>query len=467
MATDFDPRDLAVLYRLGKLVGESLDLDATLDAIVDAAHELIRADSTAILLSDANESLTIRVGRGVIASCIGERVSATGSIAGRALHTRRPIRIDDMQSQVERARPDLDEQSGTRSYLASPLIWGHEHLGVITVGRTRPASITDRHLELVSELAEHAATAVVHARAYARECALRQDGEILVRQLSERTHELIRLQFQAVQNEKLAAMGHLVQGLAHEINTPLSIVITNLSVLGRIAESLAMIARAARQALPDLRADPLSAALAAPLSTAVEDADLNCALPDLSDLLHESAAASGRVAELVRSIGKFAGRDSSGPTRLDLHRILDDALSLASGWLKHRANIVRAYGNLPTLYGMTGELTELFVHLLINAAQALEGKEEPGSVTISTTCESDTVLVRIADTGCGIRREDLARVCDPFFTTRPPGCGTGMGLAVCYGIVTRHAGSLTLESDAGVGTMVTVSLPSRRVEVAA
>lgn len=467
MANEFDARDLAVLYRLGKLVGASLDLDATLGAIVDAAHELIRADSTAILLSDAEDSLIIRVGRGVIVSSIGERVSAAASIAGRALHTRCPILIDDMQAQAERGRPDLDERSGTRAYLASPLIWGDEHLGLITVGRTRPGSISDRHLRLVSELAEHAAMAVVHARAYAQERALRQQGELLVQRLSERTDELKRLQLQAVQNEKLAAMGHLVQGLAHEINTPLSIVVMNLSVLGRIAEKVAIIARAARQAAPDLRADPLSAGLAAPILTAVEDADLDCALSDLLDLLHESTAASGRVAELVRSMGNFARRDASGPTRIDLHRILDEALDLASGWLKQRANIVRTYRNLPPLRGMTSELTELFVHLLINAAQAIEAKEKPGSVTISTACESDTVLVRIADTGCGIRQEDLPRVFDPFFTTRPPGCGTGMGLAVCYGIVTRHAGSLTVESDPGVGTVVTVSLPSQCIEVAA
>jgi signal transduction histidine kinase len=216
-----------------------------------------------------------------------------------------------------------------------------------------------------------------------------------------------------------------------------------------------------------LRADPLSAALAAPLLSAVEHAELDCALPDLVDLLHESTTASGRVAELVRSMGNFARRDASGPARIDLHRILDDALDLASGSLKQRANILRNYGELPTLHGMAAELTELFVLLLINAAQALEGDKRSGSVTISTSCESEKVLIRIADTGCGIRPEDLPRVFDPFFTTRPPGCGTGMGLAVCYGIVTRHAGSLTLESTPGVGTVVTVSLPSNSAEVAA
>jgi signal transduction histidine kinase len=166
-------------------------------------------------------------------------------------------------------------------------------------------------------------------------------------------------------------------------------------------------------------------------------------------------------------MGNFARRDANGPTTIDLHRILDDALDLASGSLKQRANVVRAYGKLPVLRGISTELTELFVHLLINAAQAIEANNQPGSVTISTAGESDGVLIRIADTGCGIPPEDLPRVFDPFFTTRPPGSGTGMGLSVCYGIVTRHAGSLRVESDPGVGTVVTVSLPSRSVEVAA
>lgn len=449
---------LPLLYRLGKLVTANLDLNATLGAIVDAAHELTGADATAILLQDMEGSLVIRIGRGVIASSTGERVSVQSSLAGRALATGRTVVVNDMLSASDRARPDLDQRSGTRSYLASPLIWRNERLGVLTVGGGRPQMFEPSHVQVINELGEQAAVALAHARAYAEERRLRQEGEALVRQLSERTAELERLHQQLIQNEKVTAIGQLVQGLAHEINTPLSVVITNLSVLGRNTESLATIARVAEQTLPQLTADPLSAALAAPLQAAVQSADLEYMLEDQQDLLRESTAASRRVAELIRSMSDFARRDTGGPKVVHVQQVLEVALNLAATPLKQRAHIVREYAEIPPVLGLGSELTELFVHVLINAAQALE--DEPGTVTVSTSSEPEGVVIRVSDTGRGIPPECLPRVFDPFFTTRQPGCGTGMGLAVCYGIVARHGGSITLESQPGVGTTVAVRLPA-------
>jgi signal transduction histidine kinase len=161
-------------------------------------------------------------------------------------------------------------------------------------------------------------------------------------------------------------------------------------------------------------------------------------------------------------MGNFARRDTGGPKVVPVQEVLEAALNLASNPLKQRAQIVREYGDIPPVLGLTSELTELFVHLLINAAQALE--EEPGTVTVSTADEPDSVVIRISDTGRGISAEHLPRVFDPFFTTRPPGCGAGMGLAVCYGIVARHGGSITLESQLGIGTIVNVRLPAAECE---
>jgi two-component system NtrC family sensor kinase len=216
-----------------------------------------------------------------------------------------------------------------------------------------------------------------------------------VRKLSERTAELEGLQRQLIQNEKRRAIGQLVQGLAHEINTPLSVLMTNLSVLGRSTDSLATIARAAEQTLPLLVADPVSAALAAPLDAAVQSADLAYTLEDLQDMLRESTAASLRVAELVHNMGNFARRDTGGPKAVPVQEVLEAALNLACNPLKQRAQIVREYSDVPPVLGLTSELTELFVHLLIHAAQALE--EEPG--TVSTSYEAGGVVIRVCDTG--------------------------------------------------------------------
>jgi two-component system NtrC family sensor kinase len=234
-------------------------------------------------------------------------------------------------------------------------------------------------------------------------------------------------------------------------------VITNLSVLSRHVENLGAIAQIAMDLLPALLAQSANAAQAAPLDAAVQGADLAYTLEDLPDLLSETSAGAQRVAELVRSMANFARRDGGGPTVVAIQDVIEAGLTLASNPLKQFAQLVREYVPTPPVLGLASELSELFLRLFINAAQALE--EGPGTVTVSTSHEFGSVVVRIRDTGRGISAVNLARVFDPFFTTRAAGGGTGMGLAVCYGIVARHGGAIGLESEPGTGTTVTVSLP--------
>jgi signal transduction histidine kinase len=454
---ELDARQALTLYQVSKMVTASLDLEATLDAVTEATHEMSRADSTALALLDWDGTLVIRAGRGAIAANVGDILATDQGITARAITEVRPIHVADMLDEPGRARPELDEKYGVRTFLAVPLVWHDEPLGVVTVAYHTPARLGELDIAVVVALAEQAAAAVAHARDFAEEQRLREESEEITRQLAEQAAQLDRVQQQLVQNEKLTAIGQLVQGLAHEINTPLSVVITNLSVLGRHSENLSEIARAAQKTLAQLRADPLAFALAAPLDAAVQSNDLDYTLEDLPELLSESNLAARRVADLVRSMGTFARRDTGGPIGLDIEEILESALNLASNPLRQSGQTVRQYTAPPAALGLVSELTELFLHLLINAAQALD---KPGSVTVGTAYESGQVIVRISDTGRGIPAEHLTRVFDPFFTTHKVGEGTGMGLAVCYGIVSRHGGSIEVDSTMGAGTTVTVRLPT-------
>jgi two-component system, NtrC family, sensor kinase len=448
-----DARQALTLYRVGKMVNASLDLAATLDAVTLTTHQLTDAHTTALALLDWDGNLVIRAGQGDVVASVGERIRADEGITGQAMRERRTILVGDMRQEPGRARPELDDRYHVRTFLAVPLIWHDEPLGVVTVAFATPNALDTTDVALVSALAELAATAVSHARDYAEEQRLRAESEEINRQFAEQTAQLERAQQQLVQNEKLTAIGQLVQGLAHEINTPLSVVITNLAVLARHAENLGGVAHAAQQALSTLPAGAGSA-----LEAAIQDADLEYTLEDLPDLLSESTTAAKRVSELVRSMSTFARRDAGGPLQLQIQDVLEGALNLASNPLKQRAKTMREFSATPPVVGLASELTELFVHLLINAAQALE--DQPGTVTVSTAYESGHVVVRVRDTGRGIAEENLARVFDPFFTTRAVGAGSGMGLAVCYGIATRHNGSITLDSKLGPGTTVTVRLPA-------
>jgi two-component system, NtrC family, sensor kinase len=437
------------LYRLGKLVTASLDLDTTLEAIVAAAHQLIESESTAILLLEDGEHLVIRAGCGAVVGSIGERVPVGAGVVGRALRDGRPVRVDDMLNEPGRARPDLDARSGIRSFLAAPLVWRGVSLGVITAGALSPGAYGDTEAELAGELAEQAAAGVAHARAYADQRERSEELESLNR-------SLVQAEQRLVQTEKLTAIGHLAHGIAHELNTPLGVIISNLSVLEGYGESLGRLAVLTREAALDLRNSRPLDAVASALEAGLGACDLDYMLEDLPALTTESTDSAQRIADIVRSVSIFAqtGAGHMGP--IDIEEALDAALTLALTEIKHRAKVVRAFAGVPAVVGNASELTQVFVHLLLNAAQALD--ERGGLVTVSTADENGQVAVRIADNGHGIPKETLGRVFEPFFTTRAIGDGTGLGLSVCHGIITRHAGTIDLQSPPSGGTTVTVRL---------
>lgn len=458
-----DGEQARALYEVCKLVTDSLDLDATLEAVVQAAHSVASAHATALALLDPENNLVLRVARGPVVSSIGARLPQDHGITGRAFRECRPILVPDMLEEPDRARPDLDAEYGVRCFVAVPLIWHSERLGVVTLAFNEPGALEDSELALVYALAELAGAAVKHAREYAEEQRLLEESRALMRQVLDQQQQLERVQRQLMQNEKLSAIGQLAQGLAHEMNTPLGVVITNLSVLGRYARSLLNVSLVAREVLAQLSADPLASALAAPLEDAVRSAELDYMLEDLPALLDESSAGARRVAELVRSVRTFARRESRGPQPVRIEEVLEAALNLASNALRPTAKVVLEYAEVPRVLGLASELTQVFVHLLMNAAQALA--DTHGTVTITTRLDDGRVSVTIADTGCGIAGEHLERIFEPFFTTRAPGEGTGMGLAVCYSIVHGHGGSINVHSELGKGTCFTVALPLATTDV--
>jgi signal transduction histidine kinase len=439
------------LYRLGKLVTASLDLDSTLEAIVDAAHQLTGAESTAILVQDDGEHLVIRVGRGPVAEAIGERVPVGAGVVGRALLEGRPILVDDMQIEPGRARPDLDARLGVRSYLAAPLVWRGDTLGVVTLGSGAPGVFAQSHCQLVAELAEQAAAAVAHARAYSEELARREQLELLNRSLAQTQQRMVQI-------EKLTAIGQLANGIAHELNTPLGVIMSNLSVLSGYSAKLGHLAEVSRQAADDLRAGQPTQTIGDALDAAVAISDLDYILEDLPALTTESISSATRITEIVRSIAILAQEGSTQLVPVNVEEALEAAITLVWSELKHRGEVVRAFGGVPRVRGNSSELTQVFVHLLRNATHSLA--DRGGVVTVTTSHENKQILVRVADNGHGISTEHLARVFEPFFTTRDVGKGTGLGLAVCHGIVTRHDGTIEIQSVRTGGTTVTIKLPA-------
>ena len=257
---------------------------------------------------------------------------------------------------------------------------------------------------------------------------------------------------QLLQSEKLASIGQLAAGVAHEINNPIGFVNSNLGTLnGYVGELLALI-DAYQAAEPLLCASPQKEALLAQRGRA----DLDYLRRDIVDLIAESSEGTARVRKIVQDLRDFSRTGESAWERADLHAGLDSTLNLLSSELRFKADIVRDYGELPLVECIPSQINQVFMNLLANAAQAIAGH---GTVTLRSGCSGDQVWVSISDTGVGISPDHLARIFDPFFTTKPVGKGTGLGLSVSYGIIEKHGGQLSVVSQPGHGATFTVRLP--------
>jgi two-component system NtrC family sensor kinase len=246
-------------------------------------------------------------------------------------------------------------------------------------------------------------------------------------------------QQQLIIREKMASLGDLVAGVAHEVNTPIGAVNSSADVTNRCIEKIEGVIN------QSAAADELKTSQ--PYQQAIQ------ILKDNAGLIR---SAGERIATIVRSLRSFARLDEAEYQSADIHIGLDSTLDLVNHELRNRVEVVKEYGDLPMVDCFPNKLNQVFMNLLINASQAIEGS---GTILLSTELAGDTVVIRIADSGKGISPENLGKVFNPGFTTKGVGVGTGLGLAISYTIIEDHRGSITAKSELGRGTTFTIRLP--------
>ena len=274
----------------------------------------------------------------------------------------------------------------------------------------------------------------------------------LIRQLEQANN-------QVMQSEKLASIGQLAAGVAHEINNPIGFVNSNLGSLAGYANELMTVL----DAYTGIH-DQLPAEVQATVAQQIDGIDLAYLRDDLADLIAESRDGLDRVKRIVQDLKDFSRMGETQTQPADLHHCLDSTLNVVANEIKYKADVVKCYGELPDIQCVASQLNQVFMNLLVNAAQAIDGR---GTITITTGREGEQVFVAVRDTGSGIAPDKLNRIFDPFFTTKPVGTGTGLGLSVSYSIVERHGGRIAVDSTVGEGTEFTVWLPVRPPEPAA
>ena len=278
----------------------------------------------------------------------------------------------------------------------------------------------------------------------------------LLRRHAELNVRLTAAQEKLLQSEKLASIGQLAAGVAHEINNPIGYVHSNLGSLQEYLHSLFALIEAYERALrsPDPRA------MIPEIDQTRARLDIDFISRDLPQLMTESREGIERVTRIVRDLKDFSRSERDESWKLvDLHTGLESTLNIIWNELKYKTTLEKHYGTLPPVECLPSELNQVFMNILINAGQAIG---ERGTIKVATGHEGDHVWVEIGDSGPGIPAESQQRIFDPFFTTKPVGKGTGLGLSISYGIVAKHHGRIDVDSRMGEGSRFRVVLPVRQ-----
>ncbi|MDH4137441.1 MAG: ATP-binding protein, partial [Anaerolineae bacterium] len=412
-------KELNILYSVGKSVTSLLDLEKVLNRIVEAAVFVTGAEEGSLLLVDKDTGeLYLRASLGLGEKFArGFRLKVEQSIAGQVVKTGQPI----LQSTQEEETLKVKTGYLVKSLVNVPLKAKDEVIGVLAVNNkmfSRPFTENDVHL--LSALADYATIAIVNAQLYEE---TKRWSEELERKVEERTRELRAAQEQLLQSEKLASIGKLAAGVAHEINNPMGV------ILG-FAQGI-------------LKTLPEDNSLRKPL-TIVEKESLRCK-------------------RIVQNLLDFARHSEPTPHLTNINELIDTCCELVEHQISlQNVQLFKDYDPaLPAIMADPHQLQQVFINIMLNAYQAMPGG---GSLRITTRTVDSELQVIFADTGTGIPSENLQNIFDPFFTTKEVGEGTGLGLSVSYGIVKAHGGDIEVESQVGEGTTFVIKLPLDKSE---
>jgi signal transduction histidine kinase len=385
------------------------------------------------------------------------------SAVARVATTGLPLAIDDVEATSVPLHLPTARGLEVRSFVGVPLRVKDRIFGVLNVASTVPRHFTPADVELVSAVANHVALAVDRAESFQtiEELTRGLEGKVRVRteqlraaneELQTAYRDLQATQMQLVQREKMASLGQLVAGVAHELNNPIGFVFSNVTTLDDFVRRL-------RSMLEEYRGAALTDAERARIEERWKTLKVDYALKYVDAMIQGIREGAERARKIVRDLRVFArGQDEVWQT-VDLHEELESSLTLLNHLLKDRVTIHRKLGDLPSVECIRSQIDQVFLNLLANAAQAITG---PGAITVETRRDGDAAVVTITDTGPGIPPDVIGRIFDPFFTTKPVGEGTGLGLSISYEIVKKHGGAITAESPAEGGAMFTLRLPLTR-----
>lgn len=276
--------------------------------------------------------------------------------------------------------------------------------------------------------------------------------EVRSSELENAYSELKATQAQILQREKMASIGQLAAGVAHEINNPMGFITSNLGTLDKYIHKFTDYIDAQTQALASFESEEVTARL----KDIRKKLKLDYVLEDIGKLIEESQEGADRVKKIVQNLKTFSRVDQAEYKPADINECIESTLNIVWNELKYKTTVEKEYGELPLIKCYPQQLNQVFMNLLVNGAQAIE---KQGTIRIKTWTGDGSVNILISDTGSGIPEDKLSKIFDPFFTTKPVGQGTGLGLSIAYDIIKKHKGEISVESEVGKGTIFNIKIP--------
>jgi two-component system, NtrC family, sensor kinase len=456
---------LYLLNRVARVVNSTLELDELLEVIISITTDIFKSEASSILLKDNDtDELYFAGATGKKKDSLKKlRIPPGQGIAGYVFESGKPLLIEDI-SQSKRFYQQVDKKTDfvTKTMIAAPLKTKNKIIGVIEiVNRVDGQPFSERSLKLLLDLTYHISLAVENSM-------LRQDlldansriesyNHNLEQQVEQRTLQLKIAQEQIVQSEKMASIGQLAAGVAHEINNPLGYINSNLRnlydysiVYRELIDYFKQINELVKKSPPVLNRYIKEQREREVFS------DLDYLREDTEALIAESQSGCDRVKEIVLSMKSFTRSRDALPELTNINQVIEEILRIVWNEIKYKAEVRKNFSKIDSCYTFPEKIKQVIMNLLVNAGQAIESE---GVIELSTSQENEWITIEISDNGDGIPPEVLPRIFEPFYTTKDVGVGTGLGLYISYNIVKKHGGDIQVVSEPGQGTTFRILLP--------